>query len=708
MPPQERGFIKPDDAPQAPGWREERFDNFSEFSGAAFVYNPWRHYSIDQQRQRLPIFKFRNHILYSLENFQTTIIVGETGCGKTTQIPQYLVEAGWCSKAGTRVGVTQPRRVAAITISQRVAEERGVKLGREVGYVVRFDDCSSAQTKIKFVTDGILVREMMADPLLQQYSVLMLDEVHERSIQTDIALGLLKKILKKRENLRLIISSATLDAEYLRDFFNMKDSINPTSTILTIEGRTFPVDVFYLQDPTPNYLNASVETVVKIHRSEPMGDVLVFLTGMEEVDQCCRLLDEHADALERETATKLSIRPLYGALPPGDQLKAFELPLAKTRKVVVATNIAETSVTISGIVYIVDCGFVKIRAFNPRSGIDSLTIVPTSKASAEQRAGRAGRVRSGKAYRLYSEDAYRTLENASVPELQRTSMAPVILQLKALGVDNILRFNYPSQPPSENMIQGLELLHGLGALDENGTLTEPLGMRMAELPLQPMLAKMLLTAHQHDCVEEALSIAAILQVEQVFIKPGRGELKVHAERCRRKFSVLEGDHITLLNVYTAFLHYGKSSQWCRQHFLHYKGLCRAVEIRAQLVKLLSRLKVPAKNSAEQVAGALYDIDNVRRCIVSGFFANAAYRHYSGSYRTVRDDHELHIHPGSVLYTEKPPDWVVYNEVLQTNQEYMRDVTAIEPQWLYELAPHYYQYATERELLSKKFKESEND
>ncbi|OQV14842.1 putative ATP-dependent RNA helicase DHX35 [Hypsibius exemplaris] len=705
MPPPPSGrsqFQKPaDEAPQGPAWKEERGDAFGDSTVSSFVYNPWRHYSLDQQRQRLPIFKSRNSILYLLEKHQTVVVVGETGSGKTTQIPQYLLEAGWCKSPGMRIGITQPRRVAAITISQRVAEERGAPLGREVGYVVRFDDCSSPETKIKFITDGILVREMMADPLLKQYSVLMLDEAHERSIHTDIAMGLLRKILKKRDDLKVIVSSATLDAEALRDFFQSGPEGSPSATILTVEGRTFPVDVFYLNDPVANYMSATIDTILKIHRTQPLGDVLAFLTGQEEVDHVCQLLSEHSDGLERETGHRLTVVPLYGSLPPGDQLKAFELPPPKTRKIIVATNIAETSVTINGIVYVVDCGFVKIRAFNPLSGMDSLIIVATSRASAEQRAGRGGRNRPGKAYRLYTEDAFKSLEAATVPELQRTSLAPVILQLKALGVDNVLRFSYPAAPSAENMIQGMELLFGLGALDGEGALTEPLGLHMAELPLQPMLAKMVLGASEFQCTEEALSIAAMLQVENVFIKPARGEQKVNAERCRRKFSVLEGDHVTLLNVYAGFVKFGKSSQWCRQNFLHYKGLCRAVEIRRQLQKHLVKLKVRTSDTADRMEGALYDIDNIRRCIVSGFFANAAYLHPSGSYRTVRDDHELHIHPGSVLYAEKPPAWVVFNEVLQTTQEFMRDVTAIEPQWLYELAPHYYQYGTERQLSAKR-------
>ncbi|XP_043351665.1 probable ATP-dependent RNA helicase DHX35 isoform X6 [Dermochelys coriacea] len=623
---------------------EER-QSAAESTGVSVIYNPYASLSIEQQRQKLPVFKLRNHILYLVENYQTLVIVGETGCGKTTQIPQYLAEAGWTAE-GRVVGVTQPRRVAAVSVAGRVAEERGAVLGHEVGYCIRFDDCTEPQaTRIKFLTDGMLVREMMADPLLTRYSVLMLDEAHERTLYTDIAIGLLKKIQKKRGDLRVIVASATLDAEKFRDFFNQNETNDPskdTSMILTVEGRTFPVDVFYIQSPVPDYVKSTVETVMKIHQSESDGDILAFLTG----------------------------------------------------QVIVATNIAETSITINGIAFVIDCGFVKLRAYNPKTAVECLVVVPVSKASANQRAGRAGRNRSGKCYRLYTEEDFEKLPQSTVPEMQRSNLAPVILQLKALGIDNVLRFPFLSPPPAQSMVQALELLYALGGLDKHCRLTEPLGMRIAEFPLNPMFAKMLLESGNFGCSQEILSIAAMMQIQNIFMFPPNQ--KAQAIRKHRKFAVEEGDHLTMLNVYEAFIKHSKNSQWCQEHFLNYKGLVRATTVREQLKKLLVKFKVPKKSSEG-------DPDPVLRCIVSGFFANAAKCHSTGAYRTIRDDQELHIHPTSVLYAEKPPRWVIYNEVIQTSKYYMRDVTAIESTWLLELAPHFYQEGTHLSLKAKRVK-----
>ncbi|KAG8131811.1 hypothetical protein E2320_009714 [Naja naja] len=633
---------------------EER-QNAAESSSVSVIYNPFISLSIEQQRQKLPVFKLRNHILYLVENYQTLVIVGETGCGKSTQIPQYLTEAGWTAE-GRIVGVTQPRRVACIS----------------------------------FLTDGMLVREMMADPLLIRYSVIMLDEAHERTLYTDIAIGLLKKVQKKRGDLRLIISSATLDAEKFRDFFNQNESSDPskdTSMILTVEGRTFPVDVFYIQSPVPDYVKSTVETVMKIHNSEGDGDILAFLTGQEEVETVVSMLIEQARIIARTGMKKhLRVLPMYAGLPATEQMKVFERVSHNVRKVIVATNIAETSITINGISFVVDCGFVKLRAYNPKTAIECLVVVPISKASANQRAGRAGRNRSGKCYRLYTEEDFEKLPQSTIPEMQRSNLAPVILQLKALGIDNVLRFPFLSPPPAQSMVQALELLYALGGLDKYCRLTEPLGIRIAEFPLNPMFAKMLLESGNFGCSQEILSIASMMQIQNIFTVPPNQ--KVQAIREHRKFAVEEGDHLTMLNVYEAFIKHNKSSQWCQEHFLNYKGLVRATIVREQLKKLLVKFKVPKKSSEG-------DPDPVLRCIVSGFFANAARFHSTGCYRTIRDDHELYIHPTSVLYAEKPPRWVVYNEVIQTSKYYMRDVTAIKSAWLLELAPHFYQQGTVR-------------
>ncbi|XP_048578247.1 probable ATP-dependent RNA helicase DHX35 isoform X2 [Nematostella vectensis] len=644
---------------EAPGVNEERPSSNDE-SSTTTVFNPNSSLSIDIQRQRLPIFKHRTNILYLLEKYETVIIVGETGCGKSTQIPQVAI---------------------------RVAEERDTFAGQEVGYCVRFNDCFDPKlTSIKFMTDGILLREVMGDPLLSSYSVIMIDEAHERTLHTDVLLGLLKKIKKKRPDLRIIVSSATLDAEMFKDFFNTNitnDKSKDTAAVLSVEGRSYPVNIEYAISPVANYLQSAVETAMGIHLEEGPGDILVFLTGQEEVESAVSKLIERARGMPKGSSY-LKVLPMYSGLPYEEQMLVFKRPPPNTRKVIVATNVAEASITIDGIVYVVDCGFVKLRAYSPATGIESLVVTEISQASAEQRAGRAGRVRAGKAYRLYTEDALHDLKPATVPEMQRSNLAPVLLQLKSMGIDNVLRFDFPARPPAQSMVRGLELLYALDALDDNGKLVDPLGVQMAEFPLEPMIAKMLLISGEFKCSEEILTIAAMLQIKNVFVTPS--SQKAASEHARRKFSVYEGDHLTQLNVHRAFLKHKKSSRWCHDNFVNYKGLMHSVKIREQLKKLLQHFKIP-------IVSCDGDVDQVCRCIVAGFFSNAARYHPSGCYRSVRDDHALHIHPMSVLYTEKPPPWVVYHEILQTSQYYMRDVTKIEPEWLYGLAPHYYEFGT---------------
>ena len=377
---------------------EEERQNIVESAASSVIYNPNASLSIERQRQGLPVFRYRNHILYLVENYRTVVIVGETGCGKSTQIPQYLVEAGWAA-GGRVITVTEPRRVAAITVATRVAEERGVVLGDEVGFAVRFDSrCDPSSTRLKFVTDGLLIREMMSDPLLSNYSVIMLDEAHERSLCTDIVIGLIKKIQRRRPELRVIVASATLDAEKVGDFFTTNVSGDPSRddvAILSVEGRMFPIDIFYSLDPVPDFVQATVETIKKIHYNEPAGDILAFLTGQDDIDIVVRALITEARQQPRDVM-RMRVLPMHGSLPRAEQLKVFERTSRSTRKIIVATNIAEASVTIDGIVYVVDAGFVKLPAYNASCGLETLVIAPVSQASAQQRAGRAGRVRSGK------------------------------------------------------------------------------------------------------------------------------------------------------------------------------------------------------------------------------------------------------------------------------------------------------------------------
>lgn len=669
-------------------------DRLTEERTNVVVNNPFLALSIQQQRARLPIFKYRNHIIYLLEKYRILIIIGETGCGKTTQVPQYLMEAGWASD-GRKIGVTQPRRIAAVTLANRVAEEKSCKLGEDVGYVVRFDDMTDSKTKIKFMTDGILLREFMSDPLLTQYSILMVDEAHERSINTDIILGLLRKVIMVRQDLRIIVSSATLDATLFRDFFELNDTSDKSkdiTSIISVEGHIHPVTVYYTKNPVPDYIQKTVETVLDIHKNEQPGDILVFLTGQDEVESVNKQLLEAVRDLRKKEVDKLWIVPMYGSLPGFQQLKAFDSTPYGTRKVVIATNIAETSLTIPGITYVIDCGFVKLRVMNPENYFESLMKLPVSQASAQQRTGRAGRIRPGKCYRLYPQEEYDKLLPNTIPEMQRLSLASVILLLKALGIHNVLRFNYLSRPPSFAMIEGLQLLYYLGALSKDGLLTNPLGIQMIDFPLPPQHSKTLLCSGELGCSEEIATIIAMLQIQDVFIIPSRN--RHEAELMKRNFSVEEGDHFTLLNVFTNFMLNGKSKQWCINHFLNYRGLCRAEAIRNQLLGLLRHHNIPIKSCKENG-----ELNSVLHCLVKGFFSQAAYYHYSGDYVTIRNEHHFKIYKGSaIMYKREFPKWVIFTEVLQDS---IRDISVIEPEWLYQLVPEYYEFGTDAEIARRK-------
>ncbi|KAM0841759.1 hypothetical protein ACQ4PT_058806 [Festuca glaucescens] len=652
--------------------------------------------SLERLRQRLPVYKYRKAILYLVERHATTIIVGETGSGKSTQIPQYLMEAGW-AEAGRLIGCTQPRRLAVQTVASRVAAEVGVKLGEEVGYTIRFEDeTNPGMTKIKFLTDGVLIREMMDDPLLTKYSVIMIDEAHERSISTDILLGLLKKIQRRRPELRLIISSATIEARSMSTFFSIrrKNSLlesadgvpNPDPAILSVEGRGYTVETHYVEEPVSDYLQAAVNTVLIIHEKEPPGDILVFLTGQDDIEAALRLLNDEIQHLGKHYFD-LVILPLYSGLPRGDQDLIFAPTSKGKRKVVISTNIAETSLTLEGVVYVVDSGFSKQKCYNPIADLESLVVAPISKASARQRAGRAGRVRPGKCFRLYTEEYYlNEMQSDGIPEMQRSNLVSCIIQLKALGIDNILGFDWPASPSPEAMIRALEILFSLGILDEDAKLTVPVGFQVAEMPLDPMISKMILSANDFGCSDEILTIAAFLSVQSVWVSM-RG-VKKEFDEAKLRFAAAEGDHVTFLNIYKGFHHSGKSSQWCYKNFLNHQALKKVIEIRAQLVRVMKRFGISLKSCEG-------DMKAVRKAIIAGSFANSCHLEeygQNGMYKTIRTSQEVYIHPSSVLFRVNPK-WVVYQSLVSTDKHYMRNVIAIEPSWLTEAAPHFYQFWT---------------
>ena len=631
-------------------------------------------YSIEDTRKSLPIYTFRDDLLKAISEYQVLIIVGETGSGKTTQIPQYLHEAGY-TKDGLKIGCTQPRRVAAMSVAARVAEEMGVKVGNEVGYSIRFEDATSDKTILKYMTDGMLLREFLTEPDLGAYSALMIDEAHERTLHTDILFGLVKDIARFRPELKLLISSATMDAQKFAKYFD-------DAPIFNIPGRRYPVDIHYTPQPEANYLAAAVTTIFQIHITQPRGDILVFLTGQEEIEAAELNLQETARKLGSKVP-EMVICPIYANLPSELQSKIFEPTPPKARKVVLATNIAETSLTIDGIVYVIDPGFVKENVYNARTGMESLVVTPCSRASANQRSGRAGRVAPGKCFRLYTKFAFHNeLDESTMPEIQRTNLNSVVLLLMSLGITDLMDFDFMDAPPAETLIRALENLYALGALNDKGALTK-LGRQMAEFPTDPMLARSILAADKYGCVEEVLSIIAMLgESASLFYRPK--DKKILADSARSRFTVKEGgDHFSLLNIWNQWVDSDFSYVWARENFLQQRSLTRARDVRDQLAKLCDRVEVTITSVGAN------DLVPIQKSITAGFFPNAARLQKGGdSYRTVKNGMTTYLHPSSTLF-EVNPKWIIFYELVLTSREYMRGNLPIQAEWLSEAAPHYH-------------------
>ncbi|KAL3313577.1 putative pre-mRNA-splicing factor ATP-dependent RNA helicase dhx16, partial [Cichlidogyrus casuarinus] len=637
--------------------------------------------TLQESRKCLPIYSFRESLLDAIREHQVIIIEGETGSGKTTQIPQYLYEAGY-TKDDKKIGCTQPRRVAAMSVAARVSQEMNVKLGGEVGYSIRFEDCTSPRTVVKYMTDGMLLREFLTEPDLGSYSVMMIDEAHERTLHTDVLFGLVKDVARFRPDLKLLISSATLDAEKFANFFD-------DAPIFRIPGRRYPVDIYYTKAPEADYIEAAITSVLQIHLTQPDGDILVFFTGQEEIETANEGLLERTRKLGSKMR-ELMILPIYSNLPSDMQAKIFAPTPKGARKVVLATNIAETSLTIDGIVYVIDTGFCKQKFYSARTGIESLIVVPISKAGADQRAGRAGRVSAGKCFRLYTQHAYKTeLEDQPVPEIQRTNLGNVVLLLKSLGIDDLLHFDFMDPPPHEALINALEQLYALGALNHKGELTKT-GRRMAEFPCDPQMSKMILASEKYKCSEEIVSISAMLSVNNaIFYRPK--DKIVHADTARKGFFHMAGDHLTLLTVYEQWAEADFSAQWCFEHFIQHRTMKRARDVRDQLMGLLERVEIAPSKSSDNIT--------IRKAITAGYFYHTA-RFTGNGFKTVKHQHTILPHPNSSLADEQPR-WVIYHELVFTTREYMRQIIEIESKWLLEVAPHYYKETELEDTTNKK-------
>ncbi|KAK9454281.1 pre-mRNA splicing factor ATP-dependent RNA helicase prp16 [Dipodascopsis uninucleata] len=635
--------------------------------------------TIKEQRQFLPAFAVRQELLKVIRDNQVIIVIGETGSGKTTQLTQFLFEDGY-GKYGM-IGCTQPRRVAAMSVAKRVSEEMGVDLGGLVGYSIRFEDCTSPETVVKYMTDGILLRESLLEPELDKYSCIIMDEAHERALNTDVLMGLFKQVLARRRDLKLIVTSATMNAERFSQFYGGAPQF-------TIPGRTFPVDVMFSRSPVEDYVDAAVKQILSIHLQQGPGDILVFMTGQEDIETTCEVTAQRLSQLD--DPPKLEILPIYSQMPADLQARIFDKAEKGTRKVIVATNIAETSLTVDGIMFVVDCGYTKLKVYNPQMGMDTLQMTPISQANANQRSGRAGRTGAGIAYRLYTESAYRNeLYVQTIPEIQRTNLAHTVLLLKSLGVKDLMQFDFMDPPPSETMSASLYELWALGALDNTGQLTA-LGSRMGSFPMEPSLCKLLIVAAENGCAEEMLTIVSMLSVPNVFYRPK--ERQEESDAAREKFFVPESDHLTLLHVYSQWKSNGYSDGWCMRHFLHPKTLRRAKEIRQQLSDIMITQKLPVDSCGS-------DWDIIRKCVCAGYFHQAAKVKGLSEFINLRTSVTMQLHPTSALYgLGYLPDYVVYHELILTSREFMSTVTAVDPQWLADFGNAFYSIRERKKLI----------
>ncbi|KAJ7583427.1 P-loop containing nucleoside triphosphate hydrolase protein [Mycena floridula] len=644
-----------------------------------------------EMRKKLPVFAQMDDFFKMFKENQIIVMVGETGSGKTTQIPQFVAYSDLPHTRGKLVACTQPRRVAAMSVAKRVADEMDVQLGRQVGYSIRFEDMTEPGTTfLKYMTDGMLLREAMNDPELNRYSTIILDEAHERTLATDILMGLLKALAKRRSDLKIVVMSATLDAVKFQKYFGL--TAGSPAPLFKVPGRTHPVEVFYTQEPEPDYVEAAIRTVLMIHRAEDPGDILLFLTGEEEIEDSCRKIKLEADELinqDPDSVGPLICIPLYSSLPPAQQQRIFDpAPSPRTtggppgRKVVVSTNIAETSLTIDGIVYVVDPGFSKQKVYNPRIRVESLLVSPISKASAQQRAGRAGRTRPGKCFRLYTEkDFMGELEDQTHPEILRCNLSNTVLELVKLGINDLVRFDYVDAPAPETLMRALELLNFLAALDDEGKLT-PLGAMMAEFPLDPQLAKMLIISPEFKCSNEILTITAMLSIPNVWLRPANA--RKDADAAKARLSVPDGDHLTMLNVYNQYRQNSGDKNWLWENYLSARALAQADNVRAQLARTMERYELEMLSLSDEKS--LFA--KIRQVLVCGFFMQVAHKEGDkGQYFTVKDNQVVALHPSCGM--DSTPEWVLFNEFVLTKRPYIRTVTEVRPEWLLDYATNYY-------------------
>lgn len=624
--------------------------------------------------KQLPVHSIKKELLDLVRENKVVIVVGEAGSGKTTLIPKFLLE----KSKEEKIACTQPRRISAISVSKRVSEEMGVVLGEQVGYSVRFENVSNEKTVLKYMTDGMLLREAMFDQKFSKYTTIILDEAHERTISTDILMGLLKDVLKKRNDLRVVIMSATLNQNRFKKYFLDAPCLN-------VSGRIFPVEVFYSKIPESDYIEAALKKISEICQSKEKGDILLFLTGEGEIEDTVSEI-KHLAINSPEKYGKIVVIPLYSALSLLKQQEIFK-KFKKTRKIIVATNIAETSITIDGIVFVIDPGFSKQKVYNPHTRVESLSVSPISRSSAIQRAGRAGRTKPGKAFRLYTKVSFEEeMTEETPPEVLRSNLSNVVLIMKMVGVSDLIHFDFMDPPSPTTLIRALEQLNYLGALNDEGELTS-FGKHVSEFPLDPQLSVAILSSSENECLSDLLIIVSFLSTQTVFFRPLKEISK--ANTAHRNLSDLNGDHLTFLKTFFKYKKTINKEKWCKENFINRRAMKNVERIKTQLSSICKKIGLNLNFNDEHYKKR---IDQIKKSLLYGFFMQVVFSEKKTLLRTVKDNLKVSLHSSCVIRNRKGY-WAIYNELVHTDKLFVRTVTEIDPVWLFSSSPSYYDLDT---------------
>ena len=610
--------------------------------------------------QKLPVYEQKEKILESLRGNQVVVVQSPTGSGKTTQIPVILHEAGY--SGGGIIAVTQPRRIAALSVSEFIARQLGTTYPGLVGYKMRFDDKTDASTKIKIMTDGILLQEMKLDPWLHNYSVMMVDEAHERSLNIDFVLGLLKRVLKERPEFKVVVSSATMNAEAFSDYFG-------GAPIVSIDTQTFPVTMVY--DPPAGktttatatgseLLLQKIETTIeRVIDNGERGDVLIFLPGEKIIKDCAKRLSESS------VRHRLHIVPLYGRLPKEEQERVFEAAPFGRRKVVISTNIAETSVTINGITTVIDSGLAKLNFYSPRTYTSSLIETPVSRASCNQRRGRAGRTQPGTCYRLYSREDFDSRDEYTTEEIHRTDLSEVVLRMSELGITEFGGFDFISPPDAEGIRGAVETLNLLGALEEDNTLSK-IGRMMVEFPLAPRISRIIVESIMRypEVLEEVLIAASFMSTHSPFVLPPGEEME--ARRAHHEFRDIQGDFVSYVRLFRTYSSMGNQARFCQNNYLDEKVMAEISNIKRQLEEEVNQMGIPITSGGS--------MDDYLCCVASGMIQFVCIREGRENYRSLTADH-ISIHPGSSMF-KKDPLYIVAGEIVRTSRTFASSVSPL--------------------------------